>query len=81
MVSLLSIVLKHKWAVIAVTAAGFVISAIVSLVLPARYVSTSAFMTLGVAQDVTTLREFFAAFGSYGEIVREDAPRAKDSRH
>ncbi len=67
MQSLLAIVLRHKRAVIAVTAAGFVISAIVSLLLPPRYVSSSAFMTLGVAQDVTALRGYFASFGSYGE--------------
>lgn len=67
MLSLLAVVLKHKWVVIAVTAAGFVVSAAVSLVLPARYVSSSAFMTLGVAHDVTALREHFASFGSFGE--------------
>jgi len=65
--SLLAVVLKHKRAVIAVTAAGFLISAIVSVLLPPRFVSSSAFITLSVAQDVTALREYFAAFGSFGE--------------
>jgi len=65
--SLLAVVLKHKRTVIAVTAAGFVVSAVVSVLLPPRYVSSSAFMTLGVAQDVTALREYFATFGSLGE--------------
>ncbi len=67
MLSLLSIMLRYKRTVIAVTAAGCIVSAAVSLVLPARYVSSTAFMTLGVAQDVTALRDFFAAFGEFGD--------------
>jgi tyrosine-protein kinase Etk/Wzc len=67
MLPLLSIVLRYKWVVIAVTAAGFALSAVVSLILPPRYVSSAAFMTIGVAQDVTALRDYFAAFGEFGD--------------
>lgn len=67
MLSLLSVILRHKRAVILFTAAIVALSAVASLVLPPRYQSSCSFMTLGVARDVTALREFFAPLGAFGE--------------
>jgi len=68
MLSLISILLRHKKLIIAVTAAAFVVSAAVSLVLPSRYVSSASILPLGVEKDITGLRDFFSSLGELGEI-------------
>jgi len=68
MLSLISILLRHKKLIIAVTAAAFVVSAAVSLVLPSRYVSSASILPLGVEKDITGLRNFFSSLGELGEI-------------
>jgi capsule polysaccharide export protein KpsE/RkpR len=67
MPSLLSVIVRHKRLILLVTAAGFVISSIVSLVLPSRYIASTMFAPVGVEQDITSLRSFFAPLGSFGE--------------
>jgi capsule polysaccharide export protein KpsE/RkpR len=67
MPSLLSVILRHKKAILLITAAGFVVSAAVSLVLPSRYVASAMFAPVGVERDITSLRAFFAPLGSFGE--------------
>lgn len=67
MLSLLWVILRNKRTVIAFTLAVVAVSAGASLILPPRYESTCSFMTLGVARDVTALREFFAPLGAFGE--------------
>lgn len=67
MLTVLWIIAKH-WRTIAVaTVIAMVVSSGVSLVIPAKYVSSTAFMTLGVAREITSLRDYFAAFGEFGE--------------
>jgi len=58
---------RHKKAIVLITFAGFVISSIVSLVLPPRYVASTMFAPVGVEKEITGLREFFAPMGSFGE--------------
>ncbi len=68
MLSLFSILLRHKRLILAVTAATFVVSALVSLVIPSRYVSSASLLPLGVEKDITGLRDFFSSLGELGEI-------------
>lgn len=67
MLSIFSIILRHKRAVVLCTLAGFVVSAAISLVLPKRYVSSAAFMTVGVEREITGRRGFFSQLGAFGE--------------
>jgi uncharacterized protein involved in exopolysaccharide biosynthesis len=67
MLPFLSILARHKKVVILITIAGFVVSAVVSLVLPQRFISSAMFIPLGVARDITGLREFFQPLGAFGE--------------
>jgi len=67
MPSLLSVIFRHKRAILLITVAGFVISAAVSLVVPPRYVASTMFAPAGVERDITGLREFFAPMGAFGE--------------
>jgi len=67
MVTLLRVVLRHKTFVIAVTLAGFAVSAAASLVIPPRYLVSATFLPLGVERDITGLRGFFAPLGTFGE--------------
>jgi tyrosine-protein kinase Etk/Wzc len=71
MVSLISIILRHKKLVIIITAGAFVVSALVSLVIPPRFVSSASFLPLGVEQDITGLRDFFSSLGSIGEATAD----------
>ena len=68
MLSLISVLLRRKKLVIAVTAAAFAVSAIVSLLIPPRYVSSASLLPLGVEKDITGLRDFFSSLGELGEI-------------
>ena len=68
MIPLISVLLRHKKLVIIVTAAAVALSALVSLVIPPRYVSSASILPLGVERDISGLREFFSALGEFGEI-------------
>lgn len=68
MISLISVLLRHKKLVIIVTAAAFVVSALVSLVIPPRYVSSASLLPLGIERDISGLRDFFSSLGELGEI-------------
>ncbi len=67
MLSLVSIILRYKKVVILVTLAGFILSIVVSLVLPQRYVSSATFIPVGVEKKITGRQGFFARFGVFGE--------------
>jgi capsule polysaccharide export protein KpsE/RkpR len=67
MMSLLLAILRHKRLILSVTIAGFLISAVVSVLLPPRFVASTMFAPAGVEKDLTNLREFFAPMGSFGE--------------
>ncbi len=67
MLSIFSIILRHKRAVVLITLAGFVVSAVISLVIPARYVSSVAFLPVGVEQEITGRKGFFSQLGAFGE--------------
>jgi capsule polysaccharide export protein KpsE/RkpR len=67
MLALLRIVFLHRRVILAITAAGFIISAAVSMAIPSRYTVATSFLPLGVERDITGLRGFFAPLGSFGE--------------
>ncbi len=67
MIALLLAVIRRKKTVLAVTAAGLLISTVVSVLIPPRYVASTMFAPTGVEKDLTNLREFFAPMGSFGE--------------
>ena len=67
MPSFLSVIFRHKKAILLITVAGFAVSAAVSLALPPRYVASTMFAPVGVEKDITGLKEFFAPLGSFGE--------------
>ncbi|MCX5752999.1 MAG: hypothetical protein NTW97_05055 [Candidatus Krumholzibacteria bacterium] len=67
MIPLLLVVLRRKRVILLVTAAGFLISAGVSVLLPQRFVASTMFALTGVEKDLTNLKEFFAPMGSFGE--------------
>ena len=67
MPSLLSVIFRHKKAILLIMVAGFVISAAVSLVIPPRYVASTMFAPAGVEKEITGLKDFFAPMGSFGE--------------
>lgn len=68
MISLIAVILKHKKLVIAFTVAAFAVSAVVSLLLPQRFVSAALFVPAGVEKDITGLRDFFSSLGQLGEV-------------
>jgi capsule polysaccharide export protein KpsE/RkpR len=67
MFAMLKVILRHKRVMIAVTLGGFVLSAVVSIVTPSRYMASVTFLPLGVERDITGLRGFFAPMGTFGE--------------
>jgi capsule polysaccharide export protein KpsE/RkpR len=67
MLALLSVLLRKKWIVITVTLAGFVVSAVISFILPPRYKSTSAFIPGGVEKELTGTGSFLFQLGLMGE--------------
>ncbi len=68
MISLISVFLRHKKLIVIVTAAAFVLSALASLLITPRYVSSAVILPLGVEKDITGLRDFFSSLGELGEI-------------
>jgi capsule polysaccharide export protein KpsE/RkpR len=67
MIPLLQAIFRRKKLILAVTAAGFLISAVVSYCLPPVYVASTMFAPAGAEKDLTNLKEFFAPMGSFGE--------------
>ncbi len=67
MLSIFSVILRYKKLVVLITLAGFVVSALISLVVPPRYVSVAAFLPVGVEQEITGRRGFFSQLGAFGE--------------
>ncbi len=67
MLSIFSVILRHKKLVVLITLAGFVVSALISLVLPPRYVSVAAFLPIGVEKEITGRKSFFSQFSAFGE--------------
>jgi capsule polysaccharide export protein KpsE/RkpR len=68
MVSLITVILKHKKLVIAVTMSAFAVSAAVSMLIPQRFVSSAIFLPAGVEKDISGLRDFFSSLGRLGEV-------------
>jgi capsule polysaccharide export protein KpsE/RkpR len=66
-IPLLLVICRRKKVILAVTAAGFLISAVVSVLLPPTYVASTLFAPAGAEKDLTNLKEFFAPLGSFGE--------------
>ncbi|UCF05412.1 MAG: hypothetical protein JSV33_16125 [bacterium] len=67
MISLISIILKYKKAVVITTLAGAVLSAIISLVIPPRFEVQAAFLPFSVEKEITGGSNFFSQLGSFGE--------------
>jgi capsule polysaccharide export protein KpsE/RkpR len=67
MLSFLSVILRRKKAVAIAAAAGFVVSVVISLVLPARYHSLAAFIPGGVEQELSGSNSFLSRLGSFSE--------------
>ncbi len=67
MIPLLLAIFRRKKVILAVTAAGFLISAAVSVLLPPTYVASTMFAPAGAEKDLTNLTKFFAPMGSFGE--------------
>jgi capsule polysaccharide export protein KpsE/RkpR len=67
MIPLLLAMVRHKKAILIVTMAGFLISAVVSLVLPPTYVASALFAPAGAEKDLSDLKAIFAPMGSFGE--------------
>lgn len=67
MLSIFSVILRHKKIVVLITLAGFIVSALISLVIPPRYVSIAAFLPVGVEQEITGRKSFFSQLGAFGE--------------
>lgn len=68
MISLISVLLRHKKLIVVITAAAFAGSALVSFIIPPRYVSSASILPISVEKDITGLRDFFSSFGEIGEI-------------
>jgi capsule polysaccharide export protein KpsE/RkpR len=67
MLSLLSVILRRKWTVIIVTMTGFIVSVVISLVLPPKYISHAAFIPGGVEREITGTGSFLSRLGLMGE--------------
>jgi uncharacterized protein involved in exopolysaccharide biosynthesis len=67
MIPLLLVIFRRKKVILAVTAAGFLISAVVSGLLAPSFVASTMFAPAGAEKDLTNLKEFFAPMGSFGE--------------
>lgn len=71
MIPLIKAVMKHKKAVILVTLSGFVISALISLVIPKRFISYGSFLPAGVERELSSGSSFFSALGEFGQAYSE----------
>ncbi len=67
MLSFLSVILRKKKTIILAAVAGFVISIVVSLVLPAKYISLGAFIPGGVEQELSGSSSFLSRLGAFSE--------------
>ena len=67
MLTILTVILRHKRAVIMVTLAGMVISAAVSFMISPRYIAQGAFLPAGVEKELSGGESFFSGLGSLGE--------------
>jgi len=67
MIELLKVLFRKKKTIAIITAAGFVVSAAVSLVIPPRYISQTMIMPLGIEKEIAGMESFFSQFGTFGE--------------
>ena len=67
MLSFLSVILRKKKTIILAAIVGFVISIIVSLVLPAKFISLGAFIPGGVEQELSGATSFLSRLGAFSE--------------
>lgn len=74
MLSFLSVILRRKRTIALAAVAGFVISIVLSLVLPAKYISLAAFIPGGVEQELAGSNSFLSRLGafsdSYATLIR-----------
>ncbi len=74
MLSFLSVILRRKKTIALAAVVGFVISIVLSLVLPAKYISLAAFIPGGVEQELTGSNSFLSRLGafsdSYATLIR-----------
>ena len=68
MLAMLAVILGHKKTVILAALAGMGVSAVISLVLPARYVSSAAFIPGGVEQELTGRGSFLDRLGAFSDV-------------
>ncbi len=67
MLSFLSVLLRKKKTIILAAVAGFVLSIILSLVLPAKFISLGAFIPGGVEQELSGSNSFLSRLGAFSE--------------
>ena len=67
MLSFLSVILRRKKTIALAAAVGFVISIVISLVLPAKYISMASFIPGGVEQELTGSNSFLSRLGAFSE--------------
>ncbi|MBU8921878.1 MAG: hypothetical protein KOO63_08665 [Bacteroidales bacterium] len=67
MLAIISVILRHKKTVIIVTLSGLVISAVISLLIPPKFIARGAFLPTGVEKELTGGGDFFSGLGSIGE--------------
>lgn len=71
MLSIISIILKYKRTVAAVTAAGAVVSVVISLLIPPRYISSVSLLPAGVEEELSGSGSFFSQLGTAGEAYSD----------
>jgi capsule polysaccharide export protein KpsE/RkpR len=67
MLSFLALLLRKKKTILIAAVAGFVLSAAVSMVLPAKYKSLAAFIPGGVERELTGSNSFLSSLGAFSE--------------
>ncbi len=67
MLSFLSLILRKKKTIALAASAGFVISALISLVLPSKYISMAAFIPGGVERELAGSASFLSRLGAFSE--------------
>jgi tyrosine-protein kinase Etk/Wzc len=67
MLEIISIILKYKKLLIAVTLAAFAVSAIISLMITPVYKSTATILPIGFIRELADVRNYFSYLGSLGE--------------
>ncbi len=71
MILILKAILRHKKTVLWITVAGFAISALISLIIPKRFISYGSFITAGVSRELGGGKTFLSALGEFGESYSE----------